>query len=259
MKPISCLVVDDEPHARRLLQQQIAQCPEFRWLGEADRKASAQVAIDAVRPEVVFLDIGLPDGDGMDLARTPGAYSPLWVFVTAYEQRALDAFEVEACDFLTKPVKTERFRKALRRIQARLRPEIGTPIPVIPPSDPTPARLLEPPSHVFVRGGLTGSFVPLEDILWIQAARNETRVRLVGGQDLLVRQTMVEWLRSLPNTTFLQVDRSFLVHTRRIRHVQVGSRGAKVTFDGEPELLVLGRPAASRLRASLKLLGVNGE
>lgn len=257
MKPISCLIVDDERHARHLIRQQISEYPELQLLGEADRMESARIAIDSVKPEVVFLDIGLPDGDGMDLASMPGAHIPLWVFVTAYEQRAVHAFEVEACDFLTKPVQTERFRKTLRRLSARLRPGVT---PISNPrstADPVATSPTDSAMPIFVKVGSAGRFLSLNDILWIQADRNETRVRLAGGQELLVRQSIREWLRSLPDRTFIKVDRSVVIHTRRIQHAQMGARHAKVRFDGEAQSLLLGRPAASRLRAAMKCLGMD--
>ncbi|MEI6343476.1 MAG: LytTR family DNA-binding domain-containing protein [Verrucomicrobiota bacterium] len=257
MKPISCLLVDDERHARHLIRKQISACPELQLLGEADRMESARIAIDSVKPEVVFLDIGLRDGDGIDLARMPRPQVPLWVFVSAYEQRAIHAFDVAACDFLTKPVKAERFQETLRRLVARLRPDMTPPPPPVaqPASGSLPPTAPTPP--VFVMAGSAGRFLALEDILWIQADRNDTRVRLAGGEELLVRQGIGEWLRSLPSTTFIRVDRSVVVHARRILHAQIGARHARVQFDADAESLLLGRPAASRLLAALKRLGVH--
>lgn len=248
LKPISCLVLEGGGHASRLMKNQIAACAELQWLGQANCMESARKAIDSVKPEVVFLDPGLRDGDGIDLARTASPHVPLWVVVSADEHRAVHAFDVAACDFLTKPVQVQRLRETVRRLVARLRP--------VAPTGPAPPPLPQPTPLAFVMAESAGRFLAMEDILWIRADRNETRVRLAGGEEMLVRQGLGKWLRSLPSATFIRVDRSIVVHMRRIRHAQIGARHARVAFGADADSLLLGRPAASRLFAALQGLGV---
>ena len=253
MKPIRCLVVDDERLARSLVRQLVESVPDLAWAGEADDVASAREAVERGKPEVVFLDIGLPDGDGFDLLGLLGPGAPVVVFVTAYEEHALRAFDFEAVDYLVKPVEPERFDRTVERLRARLRPRgsddgAGTGQEREPLGTSVGPQVATGAEHLFVKAGRAGRFVAPQEILWVRSDRNYTEVKLVDGSVVLVRQTLSEWARALPSRPFVQLDRTVIVNLARVRITEVSATSALVRFDGASASMVVGRRAAVRLR-----------
>jgi two-component system LytT family response regulator len=256
VKPIRCLLVDDERLARSLMRQLIASAPELDLVGEAEDVDGARAAVQASRPEAVFLDIGLPDGDGFGLMGLLGPDAPAVVFVTAYDQHALRAFESEVMDYLVKPVEPSRFQRTVARLKARLRPWTGDdasrnagaihpkPSVAVLPTAPE----VEP---LFVKAGSAGRFVAPQDILWIRSDRNYTEVKLVDGSVLTVRQTLAEWAKALPSTQFLQLDRTLIVHLARVRLTEVTATAAVVRFRDASASMSMGRRAAERLKLAM--------
>src|SRR6185437_8573726 len=120
-RKIRTLIVDDEPLARRKIRRMLTRDPEVEILGDCANGREAIDAICAHNPELVFLDVQMPEVDGFDvLASIPPAELPFVIFVTAYDQYALRAFEVSAVDYLVKPFDRRRFEKALQRAKTRL-------------------------------------------------------------------------------------------------------------------------------------------
>ena len=122
MKTIRALVVDDEPLARERVASLLAAKPEVELVGQCRDGREAIAAIVEQRPDLVFLDIQMPGADGFEVIRTVGPEEmPIVIFVTAYDQHALRAFEVRALDYLLKPFDQDRFREALARARAQVR------------------------------------------------------------------------------------------------------------------------------------------
>jgi two-component system, LytTR family, response regulator len=119
---IRALIVDDEPLSRRALRQLLSRHPDADIVGECRDAFEAETALRDTHPDVVFLDVRMPERSGLDVARARNEHgnTPLIVFVTAFEEFALPAFETEAIDYLTKPVTEERFDAAFRRVRERL-------------------------------------------------------------------------------------------------------------------------------------------
>lgn len=253
MKPIRCLVVDDERLARSLVRQLVESVPDLAWAGEADDVASARAAVELGKPEVVFLDIGLPDGDGFDLLGLLGPGAPVVVFVTAYDEHAVRAFDFEAVDYLVKPVDPDRFHRTVARLKARLRPLAGADglgkglVPEASARDGAPP-VTDGTEPLFVKAGRAGRFVAPQEILWVRSDRNYTEVKLVDGSVVLVRQTLSEWARALTARPFVQLDRTVIVNLARVRITEVSATSALVRFDGASASMVVGRRAAVRLR-----------
>src|SRR6476660_2424210 len=119
---VRTLIVDDEPIARRRLRSLLADEPDIDVIGEASNGTEAVRAIATDRPDLVFLDVQMPGLDGFEVLRaTSGIYQPFVVFITAHDEHAIRAFDVQAVDYLLKPVIEERFREAVRRAVSRLR------------------------------------------------------------------------------------------------------------------------------------------
>ena len=182
------LIVDDEPAARRGVRQLLRDFPEFVVAGECRNGRDALAALDLLAPDVVFLDIQMPELGGFDVIRlrTPERM-PAVVFVTAYDEFAIRAFEAEALDYLVKPLNEERFRVTMRRLVKRLRAARG--------AAPDTALVVSTP-----RGALV---IELGEIDWIEAADYYARV-WVGPRSYLIRESLDKL--PFPEDVFVAVD-----------------------------------------------------
>ena len=199
------LVADDEPAARRGVRQLLAAHQDFFVVGECRDGRDVLAALDVLKPDVLFLDIQMPEVGGFEVVRrrTPERM-PATVFLTAYDQFAIRAFEAEAHDYLVKPVSETRFAATIHRPKKRLRsmhgPELSEPGVVIS----TP------------RGALV---VRLHEIDWIEAAGNYARVR-VGGRSYLLRESLGQLERRIGAHGFARAHRQALVRIAGVRALE---------------------------------------
>jgi len=243
---VRCFVVDDERLARLVLRSQIERHTDFEFVGEASDVAGAVEGIRKSRPQVVFLDIGMPDQSGFDLLPSLGPEAPLIVFVTAYDQFAVRAFDVRAVDYLVKPIDPPRFDEALNRLRERLR------------ATPTAAATVPAEEPLFVQAGKGGCWISPKDIAFIQSDRNYSSVTLADGKRVIVRQTLSAWRRKLVQPGFLQVDRTLILNLRQVRRTDFSGHSGMVYFVPGMEPLTLGRQGTTRLRQTLHSVGGNG-
>jgi two-component system LytT family response regulator len=205
---IRALVVDDEPPARRRLTRMLRRVQDLQVMGEADTGASAVALIEAVRPDLVLLDIHLPDFDGFNVIRLLTTPLPAIVFVTAYDHHAVSAFEAAALDYLLKPVKQARLEQALGRVRAGVWKAGPTgsleSVVAARPGAPPLARL-----PVRDRGGVL--IVPVSDITSIVVDRGLVFVTTAQGRFSTKYTTLQEIERALPPTAFHRVHRQALV------------------------------------------------
>jgi len=237
-------LVDDEPLARKALRQRLAAHPEVSVVGEAASVAEAKPLIAALKPDAVFLDIGLPDAAGFALVEEMEP-PPRVVFVTAHSGHALRAFDVGAVDYLLKPVKAERLVACLERLASAVvaRPARSTPAQ---PGD----RLLQ------LRTPARSVVTPEKDVVALQAEGDFTRVLLDGQAPLLICRTLGSFARELPEPRFVRLDRSLMVNAERLRGVEAAGRsGTLLSLAGLAEPLRLGKAAAKRLRVLQARLG----
>ena len=215
---ISVLVVDDEPIARHAIARLLRDDPEIELLEECGDGVSAVHAIREHSPDLVFLDIQMPAITGLDVVATVGAARmPATVFVTAYEQYAVRAFEANAVDYLVKPFGRERFAETLRRAKSRVR--IGDA------GSADPARILQALEslrdreayleRIPVRVEEHVVFVPVDDIVWIRANRNTVQLHLADRTHEF-RETMAALASRLDPRRFARVHRSAIVNVLRI-------------------------------------------
>ena len=217
MKPLRALIVDDERPARAKVRRLLADAPDIEIVGEAD---SGRAAVDAIRehhPEVVFLDVQMPGLDGFGvLAELDGEHMPQVVFVTAYDEYAVRAFEVHALDYLLKPVDPARFRTVLDRVRAHF--ERGTPSPLeerierlLQQLDRAP-RFLE---RVLVTVDERSFFLKLDRVSWIESDRNYV-IFHAGQERYEVRGTLGALERRLDPARWLRINRSQIVNIESI-------------------------------------------
>src|SRR5215813_3643862 len=208
----NALIADDEPAARRGVRQLLAAFPEFTVAGECRNGAEVLAALDTVRPDVVFLDIQMPGIDGFEVIRrrTPERM-PAVVFLTAYDQFAIRAFEAEAHDYLVKPVSEERFAATINRLLKRLGAGAAT----------------QREQVIVVSTSRGGVVLPLREIDWIEAADNYARL-WVRGRSYLLRESLGELERRVTAHGFARAHRQALVRIDGVRALHPGSKGGLV-------------------------------
>jgi two-component system LytT family response regulator len=206
--PIRALIVDDEPHARRYLCELLDGESEVLVIGEGSSGAEGIEQIRALSPDVVFLDIQMPDLDGFAMVeRLDSAKVPLFIFVTGYSEYAVKAFEIEAVDYLCKPFDKERLLISLERAIRR----IGSREVVV--SGNEGERWL---TRLSIKDENGIVFVPVEQILWIEAANKYVVIYTAAGSHI-ARQTIQSFEDSLDPRKFVRIHRSIVVQKAAVR------------------------------------------
>ncbi len=227
---IRTLLVDDEPPARTAIRQLLAADPEIDVLGECDNGEDAVSTISKQHPDLVYLDVQMPELNGLQVVERIGVdHMPVAIFVTAYERYAVQAFEIHAADYLLKPVEARRFAEALKRAKSRiagkdlnrevlrrLLDEVGRKHEQIAERLP------------IVRRGSV-SFVNTVDIDWIEADGNYTRLH-VGSREFEIRETLAGVARKLDPNLFVRIHRCTIVNIRSIREIHPWFRGHHVVL-----------------------------
>jgi len=213
---IRVIIVDDEPLARSNLSVLLRGDPEIDVVRECGSGMDALAEIRTHKPELVFLDVQMPECDGFDVLELLGSdLPPAVVFVTAYDQYALRAFEAGALDYLLKPFDNARFDRALARAKQRVAQgrESG-----------------KRPERLAIKSAGQVSFVKVSDIDWIEAADYYSCLH-VGSRSHLLRRSMAELEADLDSKVFCRIHRSTIVNLTRVR-------GLKLAENGEYEVLL---------------------
>jgi two-component system, LytTR family, response regulator len=229
MDRIRTLIVDDEKPARRRLAELLSREPEIMVTGEARDGREAVDLVRAHTPDLMFLDIQMPDLDGFAvLSALDPEQQPVTVFVTAYDRYAIQAFEAHAVDYLLKPYSDQRFEGALRRACQFLRSRgavdahqrVGLPLEDRGSFEPG-AGFLE---KLALKSAGRVTFVGVEDVDWIEASGVYVSLH-VGPRAHLYRSSLAHLLQRLDPKRFVRVHRSAAVNTERIRELQPRSHG----------------------------------
>lgn len=232
-----CLLVDDERLARNNLRALLKAHPELTIVGEASDSQQAEEAIRRFKPDLVFLDIQLNDGNGFDLLERLDP-APRIIFVTAHDRFAVRAFEVNALDYLLKPVDPDRLKKAVERLtrdwQAKTHPPVLHPVTV--------------EDSVLIPAGRSGYFIRVADILAIEAKGNYSIVLTQNGRAHTIFNTLANWEHRLPDATFCRVGRKWILNLRQIRNIEPSGRHVYVEVGSEGHRIELQRAAADRLK-----------
>ena len=218
---IRTAIVDDEPLARRRIRNLLTEAPDVEVIAECANGKDAIESLEESPPDLLFLDIQMPEIDGFDVLQAIGVgHVPVVIFVTAYDQFALRAFEAHALDYLLKPFDDERFGAALQRARERIRQQQGGDL------DRRLQALLENVRgdrgylrRLVVPSGHRSIFVRTEHIDWIEAERNYIRLH-VGGRTYLLRENLSHIVAALDPTTFCRIHRSTIVNIDRIQAVE---------------------------------------
>lgn len=224
---IGTVVVDDEPIARRAIVRLLREDHDIELLGEYGDGASAVEAIRHQSPALVFLDIQMPAMGGMEVVTTIGAeHMPATVFVTAFEQYAVRAFEANAMDYLVKPFSRERFAAALRRVKTRLSASEGSPTQILQAIQALRQRD-EHIQRIPIRIDEYIGFIDVDDIVWIKASGNTVQIHLADRVHEM-RETMSALAARLDPRHFARVHRSAIINVRRIQAIHPWFNGHHV-------------------------------
>jgi len=192
---IRTAIIEDVPLARERLRRMLAAHADIQFVGEAGDMGAGAVLLRSIAPDLVFLDVTLPDGEGPDLLRPlPPEQRPLIIFLTARADHAVPAFELEAVDYLLKPVGDDELARAIGRVRRRLSPD--------------QAEAVE--SHVAVRNGRRTDLIPVEAIDYVEVAGHYLCLH-AGGEVHLLREPIVAFAERLAPAGFVRCHRSVLV------------------------------------------------
>ena len=229
MNKLRAIVVDDESLARKRMADLLAGQPTVNLIGEAEDIAAAVALVERHNPDLVFLDISMPPESGFDLLPHLSLNTGI-VFVSAYSEHAVRAFDENAIDYLLKPVAPERLAKALERVQKNLH-------------EPTEARF------VLLKDQKKCRKVALNRLGAIIAESNYTRVLTMDGESFLIRRPFKEWQRDLQACSFVTLDRSLLVNPAAIAGFEIAHRNlGHLQLIGCSQPIPLGRTALQGIR-----------
>ena len=245
---IRTLVIDDEHLARERLLKLLRAEPEVDVLGEASNGREAVALISQTKPDLIFLDVQMPELDGFGvLAELAESERPAVIFVTAYDKFALRAFEVHAVDYLLKPFDKERFQTALRRALDQI--ALQQPAPMHAQISAL-LHELRPTQHsdrlaVKIDGRVL--FLKIADLDWVEAADNYVSLH-VGKDTHLLRETMANIEQRLPVEKFIRISRSTIVNMDRIRELQPMFHGEYSVMLRDGTKLTLSRSHRDKLQ-----------
>jgi two-component system LytT family response regulator len=257
---IRTLVVDDEPMARERVMSLLTTEDDVEVIGECANGPQAIAAIQRQSPDLVFLDIQMPGCSGFEVIQSVGAdRMPTVVFITAYDEYALRAFEVHALDYLLKPFGRDRFQETLKHareaLDRRRAGDLGRRLLAlvhdIKPEQPGQERpAQERLDRLVVKSGGRVFFLRTDEIDWIEAAGNYVRLHL-GEESHLFRETMNNMESRLDVRRFARIHRSRIVNVERIRELQPWFNGEYVVILRNGTRLTLSRNYRERLQEQL--------
>jgi two-component system LytT family response regulator len=259
---LRAIIVDDEPAARRGVRLLLERDSAVEIVGEASGGAEALELIRTARPEIAFLDVQMPGCDGFEvLAQLPPAAVPAVVFVTAYDEHALRAFEVNAVDYLLKPYDDARFSAALHRAKEEVRrrqsdtvnSRLTQLLDYLQQSPPAAAAPKDDPAgdRILVKSSGEIFFLKAEEIDWIEAEGDYMKFH-VAGRAHLMRETMARLEARLDPKRFIRIHRSTIVNIDRLRKLSPSFAGEYAVILHDGTKLKLSRGYHERISSLMK-------
>lgn len=204
--PIRCIAIDDEPPALLLLQEYISRIPGLQLTRCFEDAVKGKEYLEQEGTELLFIDINMPDISGLDLVRSL-AHPPMVIFTTAHKKFALDGFELDAVDYLLKPISYERFEKAVHKAEEFY-------------AWKQHQEKQEAPEAVFVFSEYRLVKIPLADIIYIESLEDYIRIHLDQGKPVMTLLTLKKMLEKLPPASFSRIHRSYIVAAGKVKAVQ---------------------------------------
>jgi two-component system, LytTR family, response regulator len=238
MTNLKAIIVDDERLARVNLRKLLQLHPEIEIVGETGSCQSAVDMINMFNPQLIFLDIQLSGETGFDLLEMIDNSIKI-IFVTAYDEYAIRAFEVNAIDYLLKPVNPERLKASIDRIIIREKDQ------------KTEARTYEYSDSIYVRlNNFASRFIKISSISFIEPVGNYSKIVTIEGKHCLVLKTLKQWLEELPDTNFVRIHRSSIVNIEHVDHIEKKPDAGHMAFlKNRPEPIEVSRRYAKKLKS----------
>jgi len=244
--PLRVAIVDDEDLARAVVREYLAGIAEVEIVAECANGFEAVKAVSELQPDLLILDVQMPKLNGFEVLELVGRDVAV-VFVTAYDQYAIRAFEVHAVDYLLKPFSAERLSAAIERVRERLGRGEALPVRQLA-AEGQPAQ--EHARRVLVRDGPRVHVLPVEKIDYVQAQDDYVCFRC-EGKEYLKEQTLGEVERQLDPARFVRIHRSFLLNLDRLARVETGERENRIAILTDGRRLPISRSGHTRLSALL--------
>jgi two-component system LytT family response regulator len=241
MKRYTAYILDDEPLAIKSLKKKLESFSNVEIVGESTKMDKAAREMSVIRPEILFLDIQLAEGTGFDFLNKL-KYKMKVVFVTAYDEYAIRAFEINALDYLLKPISLKRLQEAINRIQS------------LDNQEPVPDEISDPVKYeysdrLFVTDKNLIRFIPLNTITCICAAKDYSIIETLDGNRNIILRSMSDWEVRLPREHFVRIHRSHIVNINHIEKiVRNSTSSAKVYMKNHPEAISLSRSYYKNVR-----------
>ncbi len=242
---LKALVVDDERLARAGLISLLAEVEDITVVGEAEDVPSAKKAIEEHDPDLIFLDIQMPGQSGFDLMEEV-SFDGRVIFVTAYDEYALRAFEINALDYLMKPVTLDRLQRAVQRVHKEEKRAASDAKEVEQLGN---LEKLQYSDRLFLTIGTKVQFLKIDRVVLIQSDGDYTNVFTASGHHGLVTKSMKEWELRLPENYFIRVHRNSIINTEYIEEIEkYFNYSFKVTLKGIEEPVIISRRYAKKLK-----------
>jgi len=206
MKTFRTIIIDDERLAREEVKRALKGYPEFEIVGEASHVDEAKIMIEDALPDIIFLDIHMPGKSGFDLLEEL-ATVPEVVFTTAYDEYAVKAFELNALDYLVKPLRDERFAKTIDKVRIELAEKAKMQTETLPMHQ-----------KIFIKDGEKCYFIPLTEIYYIESLDNYARLYF-GNQKAMIKRSLNLLAEKLDPKVFFRINRSEIINTHYIKEI----------------------------------------
>jgi two-component system LytT family response regulator len=243
--PLRIVIVDDEPLARAVVREYAAADPQIEVVADCANGFEAVKAVAELKPDLVLLDVQMPKLDGFEVLELLGRDQPV-VFITAYDQYALRAFDVHAVDYLLKPYSAERFQEAIARARERIRAKAAAPAlkidEIVRDAKPTSGYA----GRVLIRDGANVHVLPVDQIDYVEAQDDYVAFK-TGGRQLLKDQTLGSVEATLDPTRFVRVHRSFILNIDRIAKVELYAKDSRMAILRDGTRLPVSRAGYARL------------
>jgi two-component system, LytTR family, response regulator len=233
-QPIHCFIIDDEAPSRLLIEKFIRRVPYLMLVGQASNAVDALFAVEEAKPDLVFLDIEMPEMTGFEFLRAlptrPGFVRPAVIMVTAYSEFALKGYEHDVLDYLLKPVLFERFMQAINRFVDRRNNTyvvpppppaafIETPLPVSPLLSSLPEEEADGEPFILVKEDKKLIRIVPGDIIFAESLNDYLTIHLEGGRQVTTYSTVAKFEALLPKSQFLRVNRSYIIRIGAIKEI----------------------------------------
>lgn len=241
MSSISCIIIDDEPLGQELIERYILRMPSLKLLAKCDDAIAAIEKIAVLKPELIFLDVNMPEMSGLQLVKTFGAQPPMVILTTAHANYAVDGYELNLLDFLLKPITFERFVKAVNKAKERVDYEqVKQQVGFIDP--------IKQKRHVVFKENKKFLNIMIEEINYIEGMKDYLKIRTLN-RSIVTHMTIKRIEELLPTDEFLRVNRSFIVRKLAVKTIS----GNTVIMNDNEEI-----PIGTNYRDTIKNLIESG-